>query len=64
MNLCQRKGAIFITHRMSSVSIANQILVFDAGKLVESGTHTELINANGVYSELYNIQADQFSKQK
>jgi ATP-binding cassette subfamily B protein len=50
------RTSLVIAHRLSTVQNADQILVIDAGKVVERGTHTELITAGGLYSELYRTQ--------
>jgi len=47
---------ILIAHRISTVQHADLILVLDHGKLVEKGTHTELLGKDGYYSELYRMQ--------
>lgn len=47
---------ILIAHRISTVQHADLILVLDRGKLVEKGTHTELLKENGYYTELYRMQ--------
>jgi len=47
---------ILIAHRISTVQHADQILVLDHGKLVEKGTHAELLGKDGYYSELYRMQ--------
>jgi ATP-binding cassette subfamily B protein len=47
---------IIISHRVSSVKYADNILVLDLGKIIESGTHEELLQKQGVYSELYQKQ--------
>ncbi len=51
------KTAIYISHRLSSCAFCTRIAVFDKSHLVETGTHQELLNANGKYSELWNAQA-------
>ncbi len=48
---------ILVSHRFSTVRMADLILVLDGAKLVESGTHDELMANHGPYSELYTIQA-------
>ncbi|HJR92337.1 MAG TPA: ABC transporter ATP-binding protein [Acidimicrobiia bacterium] len=54
--LMQGRTALVIAHRLSTVRSADQILVLDAGRLVESGTHEELVAAGGLYSTLYETQ--------
>lgn len=53
----QGKTAIYISHRLSSCVFCTRIAVFDKAHLVETGTHQELLNAGGKYSELWNAQA-------
>ena len=53
--LAQRTSLV-IAHRLSTVRDADQILVVDEGRIVERGTHEELLRANGVYAELYRTQ--------
>lgn len=53
----QNKTAIYISHRLSSCAFCDKIAVFDKAELVEFGTHNELVNADGKYSELWNAQA-------
>lgn len=50
-------GMIAIAHRLSTVKNADRIHTVDAGEIVESGTHGELLNTNGEYAELYAIQS-------
>jgi ATP-binding cassette subfamily B protein len=52
----KNRTTIIISHRLKAVSRADRIFVFDEGKIVESGTHHELLETNGHYSELYNKQ--------
>lgn len=53
----QGKGAIYISHRLSSCHFCQRIMVFDAGKLLETGTHEELLGQQGLYHKLWNAQA-------
>jgi ATP-binding cassette subfamily C protein len=48
-----------IAHRLSTIRAADQILVVEAGRIVERGTHHDLLAANGRYAQLYRTQFDQ-----
>jgi len=50
------KTSILIAHRISTIKNADKILVLDNGKIIEQGTHNELLSQNGSYTELYNNQ--------
>jgi ATP-binding cassette subfamily B multidrug efflux pump len=50
------RTTIIISHRVSSAKLADKIIVLDDGKIVEKGTHTKLMNVEGVYKELYDKQ--------
>ncbi len=52
------RSALVIAHRLSTVRHADQILVVDDGRIVERGTHAELVAADGLYAELYRTQFD------
>ena len=47
------RTTLVIAHRLSTIINADQIIVLDDGKIVESGTHEELLSKNGVYKKLY-----------
>ncbi|MEO6522544.1 MAG: ABC transporter ATP-binding protein [Mucilaginibacter sp.] len=55
--LTEGKTAVIISHRFSPVRMADRILVLEKGELKEIGSHTELLNLNGRYAELFNLQA-------
>jgi ATP-binding cassette subfamily B protein len=50
------RTALVIAHRLSTVREADQILVLDGGRVVERGTHDELVATGGLYAELYHTQ--------
>ncbi len=52
--------ALLITHRFSTVRIADKILVLEHGKIIEEGSHEKLISSAGSYSQLYNLQAERY----
>ncbi|HSN26209.1 MAG TPA: ABC transporter ATP-binding protein [Kofleriaceae bacterium] len=52
------RTAVLISHRVAAIKDADQILVIDQGRIVERGTHAELIGTGGVYSELYKTQLE------
>ena len=54
--LMQDRTTLVIAHRLSTVENADRIIVLDAGRIVESGTHAELLAANGHYAALYRMQ--------
>ncbi len=62
--LMQNRTTVIIAHRLSTVRIAHRIAVLDAGRLIELGTHDQLLGRQGLYAKLYAMQfreADLFS---
>ena len=53
--------AIFVSHRFSTVRMADRIVVVDEGRVVEQGSHEELVARGGVYAELFELQAAAYS---
>ncbi|MGL5406440.1 MAG: ABC transporter ATP-binding protein [Propionibacteriaceae bacterium] len=55
----QRRGAItiLVTHRFSTASSADSMIVMEHGRIIETGTHNDLIAKGGIYAELYGLQA-------
>ena len=54
------KTVIFISHRLSTTRIADTIYMFDTGKLIERGSHTELLAAGGKYAEMFRLQSEKY----
>ncbi|HSX25892.1 MAG TPA: ABC transporter ATP-binding protein [Chlamydiales bacterium] len=58
--LMQKRTTLVIAHRLSTLSRMDRILVFDKGKIVEEGTHTSLLNKNGLYAQMWKMQVGGF----
>jgi len=54
------KSAIFISHRFSTVRLANRIIVLENGTVLEEGTHEALLALGGRYAELFSLQAEAY----
>lgn len=55
-NLMQGKTTIFISHRLGSTKLADEILVIDEGKIFENGNHDELMRKKGIYAQMFEVQ--------
>lgn len=56
----QDKTVIFISHRLSTTAIADRIVMLEDGRVIEQGSHAELMQADGKYAEMYRIQAEKY----
>jgi|TARA_R110002020_G_scaffold199778_3_gene401556 ATP-binding cassette subfamily B protein len=54
--ISKEKTTIIVSHRVSSAKNADQIIVLEEGQIIQQGTHSELVNTDGYYKELYNKQ--------
>lgn len=54
----QHRTAIIVAHRLATIIDCDKILVFDKGKIVECGTHKQLLELNGVYKKLHSLQVE------
>ena len=59
-NAVESNTVIFISHRMASTRFSDKVLVLDQAKLVEMGTHQELLKNNKLYAEMFHQQADYY----
>lgn len=59
----KNKTAVYISHRLSSTRFCDRIILLDNGKIVEEGTHDELISLNGKYAEMFETQSKYYKKE-
>ncbi len=60
LTAAENKSVIFISHRLSTTRIADRIYMLEKGKIIEEGSHAELLNRKGKYSEMWKVQAGQY----
>lgn len=58
--LYRHKGAILISHRLSNIASADMIFVLDDGRMIEQGSHRELMQHNGKYAKMFRLQAEKY----
>ncbi|NVK84965.1 MAG: ABC transporter ATP-binding protein, partial [Cytophagia bacterium] len=56
-NLMKNRTSIVIAHRLSTIQHANKIIVMDKGRIMEQGTHDELLKLKGIYHKLIHMQS-------
>ena len=61
--LADKKTAVFISHRLASTKFCDRILFLDGGKIVEEGSHNQLMNNGGKYREIFDIQSHYYKKE-
>lgn len=62
--ICQDKTCVIISHRLSSVTIADKIILLENGSVLESGSHSELMKQNGEYARLFRMQSEKYLEQQ
>ena len=60
MNIAKNKTVIMVAHRLSTVVNADCILLIDGGKVLEMGSHKQLLEQNGKYAQMFKLQAEQY----
>lgn len=61
LSYAKDKSVIFISHRLSTTRMADRILMFADGELIEDGSHEELMRMDGKYAEMFNMQAEKYT---
>lgn len=60
--ISEDKSAVLISHRLSSITLADKILVLSDGSIIEQGSHAELLRQNGEYARLFHLQARKYAQ--
>ena len=63
MNAAREKTVIFISHRLSTTIMTDRIYMFEKGQVIEEGSHTELMDKNGRYAEMFRVQAEKYQEE-
>lgn len=62
LGAAQQKTVLFISHRLSSATMADTICYLEAGQIAEKGSHTELMQKNGAYAAMFRAQAERYAE--
>lgn len=62
LDAAKDKTVVFISHRLSTTVNADKIYVMENGRIIESGSHNELMAQNGTYARMFNLQAEKYRK--
>lgn len=60
--MTQGKTSIYISHRLSSTKFCDEVILMDDGEIIERGTHSELMDLDGRYAEMFNIQSHYYNE--
>lgn len=60
LNAAREKSVVFVSHRLSTTRIADKIYMFEKGEIIEQGSHDELMELNGKYAQMFNLQAEKY----
>lgn len=63
MEIAREETVIFISHRLSTTQMADKIYMLEKGKIIEEGSHEQLLAQNGQYAEIYHMQANRYKNQ-
>lgn len=58
------KTAFFISHRLASTRFSDRIIMLEEGKIIEEGSHNELMALNGKYAQMFQIQSNYYKKEE
>lgn len=63
-NSCKEKTALFISHRLASTRFSDRIVMLEQGKIIEAGTHEELMQKGGAYAQMYQVQSNYYEEKE
>jgi len=63
MKACEGKTIIFVSHRLSSATLADRVYLLEEGKIIEEGSHKELMEKNGKYAKMFLMQAEKYREE-
>lgn len=64
INVTRGQTVLYISHRLSSAVLSDRIIVLDGGRISETGSHEELMKRDGVYKEMFTLQASSYNKEE
>ena len=59
----ESKAVLYISHRLSSAVLADRIIVIEEGRILQQGSHSELMNSEGKYKEMFTLQASSYNRE-